>query len=315
MTDLAIGVDLGGTKIAAVLADRAGRVIADAQVATAPADGPAAVVQRLAGLVAHLLQAAEQPVVGVGIGSPGYVDADAGVVRNAVNLGWQEVPLAHELGRQLPAGLPIQVENDANVQALGEYHFGAGRGCQDFVYLGIGTGLGSGILCGGRLVRGALFAAAELGHLSLDPAGRTCACGVRGCVETVVSGPGIVATAAELLAQGSHATALNAGPALTARVLTDAARAGDPLALAVFAKAGQWLGMVCALCAAVLNPARVIVGGGLGAPAFDLLAPAAVDELRRRVIRNNWAGLELVPSGLTSSALGASALAWHSAQG
>src|SRR5690606_37762564 len=125
-----------------------------------------------------------------------------GVVRNAVNLGWREVALAAEtaqaVARHTQTDVPVWIENDANVQALGEYIFGAAQGIDNFVHIAIGSGLGSGILMHGDLITGATYTAAEMGHLSLDPAGRLCACGLRGCIETVVSGPGLVKTVQEL---------------------------------------------------------------------------------------------------------------------
>ncbi len=310
---LAIGVDVGATKIAAALVDRGGGVIAERRTATAPAGGPSAVIQRIASLARELLDDAPAPVSGIGVGTPGYVDPAAGVVTNAVNLGWDRVHLVDELRAGIDAHLDILAENDANVMALGEYHYGAARACANFIYASIGSGLGSGIVVDCRLVSGADFRAAELGHLSLDPAGRQCACGLRGCVETVVSGPGILATAREFLTSGATST-LADEPGLTPEQVLHAARDGDALALAVFDHTASWLGQALSACVALLNPERIIIGGGMGLAAFDLLTPGVHAEFERRIIPLSYANLRIVPSQVHSSAVGASSLVWHSLQ-
>jgi glucokinase len=315
-TPLAIGIDVGATKIAAALVTRQGEVLVEERVVTAAKDGGAAVVERIAATVSNLAARAPGPVAGVGIGAPGFVDSVQGVVYNAVNLGWVEMALAAEVrrlaGETAPGDrLDIWVDNDANVQALGEYFYGAARGVENSVCITIGTGLGCGIVVDGRLVAGATFTAAELGHFSLDPDGRRCACGLRGCVETVVSGPGLVATARELLAAGGIPTGLDAGPALTSRGIEAAARAGDALALAALAEVGRWLGIAFAAIAMILNPEVIVVGGGLGLSTFDLLVPSALAELARRAVAQSYSQLRIVPSQVTSSAVGASSLVWQ----
>lgn len=147
-------------------------------------------------------------VRGIGIGTPGQVNPTAGIVRNAVNLSWREVALVDEMRARLGARVPIWIQKDANASALGEYLFGAAQGCDDFVYISIGSGLGGGVVAGGRLLTGAAWNAAELGHLSLDPGGWLCACGNRGCAETVVSGPGLLAVTRGYLDEGDHDSAL-----------------------------------------------------------------------------------------------------------
>lgn len=192
---LAIGVDVGATKIAAALVTSGGQVLQARQVRTVPDRGRQAVLDSIAALVEALRAQAPAPPLGAGIGTPGRVDAEAGIVHNAVNLGWDEVHLVAEIRARLAVALPVWVQKDANASALGEYYFGAAAGCQDFVYLSVGSGLGGGVLTGGKLVTGANWNAAELGHLSLDPNGQLCACGGRGCAETVISGPGLLALA------------------------------------------------------------------------------------------------------------------------
>lgn len=313
--ELAIGIDVGATKIAAALVTAAGEIVAEARAATDPAAGPDAVVARIAEAACELLAQATAPVAGVGIGTPGYVDSPAGVVRNAVNLGWVEVPVAEQVAARIAAAtgatLPVYIENDANVQALGEHVFGIAQAVDTFAHVAIGSGLGSGLLVNGQVIAGSSYTAAEMGHLVLDPMGRLCACGLHGCVETVVSGPGLVKSARELA--GVNAPAWVQDPALVAETVVAQARRGDGVALAALDLTATWLGMTLASIVAVINPALIVVGGGLGHAAFDLLIPGALAELARRTPAQSRIALQVLPSQVHSSAVGASALVWHHA--
>lgn len=318
---LAIGIDLGATKVAGALVNDHGEALAETRAQTQTAAGVKAgvapVVARIAEVVAQLLaqapQISDEPVAGVGIGTPGLVDGAAGIVRNAVNLGWTEVALAAEvtqaIATQIGRTLPVWVENDANSQAVGEYIFGAGRGLDTFALVAIGTGLGGAILANGQLIAGATYTAAELGHLSLDPdGGRPCACGLRGCVETVVSGPGLVKTMQERIARDGQNTLTGD---FHAEEVVAAARQGDAVASAAITHTAQWLGMALATYVALLNPAAIIIGGGLGLSAFDLLVPTARAELARRALPQSHERLQIVPAQVVSSAVGAAALVWQ----
>ena len=311
---LAIGIDLGATKVAGALVNEQGQILAEGRALTEAQAGVAHVVARLVDVVAQLLtQAGDVPVAGVGIGTPGLVDGAAGIVRDAVNLGWTEVKLAQEaattIANQTGRKLPVWVENDANSQAVGELIFGAGRGLDNFALVTIGTGLGGGIIANRQLIAGATYTAAEMGHLSLDPDhGRRCGCGLSGCVEGVVSGPGLVKNAQELLATGQRS--LLTGD-FQAETVVDAARRGDAVAMAALAKSASWLGIALAAYVALLNPAAIIIGGGLGLSAFDLLVPTARVELARRALRQSLEHLKIVPAEVTSSAVGAAALVWQ----
>jgi len=308
---LTIGVDLGATKIAAALVASDGRILASNQTPTEPTKGSLAVLERIAAQVNDLLRRSPGLVSGVGIGSPGQVNSRLGIVRNAVNLGWDEIHLAAEVQLRLEQQLPVFIQKDANLSALGEYYFGAGQGCQDFVYLGIGSGLGGGILSGGHLINGADWNAAELGHLSLDTDGEICACGLRGCAETIVSGPGLLNLVRQYLAEGRLRSELVADPALTTSLILHAARSGDELARAALERLGGWLGMIMAACVAVLNPRRFVIGGGLGLAAFDELKPPALLELSRRTLPASLQSLTCLPSQVESSAVGAASLVWY----
>lgn len=307
----AIGVDLGATKIAASLVTRTGQVLATRHSATEAAAGFEAVADRMAALIEQLQAIAPGPLDGVGIGSPGQVNPRDGVVRNAVNLGWREAPVVERVRAKLNRPPLIWVQTDTKAGALGEYFFGAGRDCADFVYLAIGSGLGSGVIANGRLITGVANCASELGHLSLDPEqGRLCVCGLRGCAETIVSGPGLLQTVRELLRVQPDRSGWENQAGMTTRAVLEAARAGDEIAHAAIDRISTGLGSVMAACVGVLNPDRFVIGGGVGLAAFDLIAPGALREVQRRVLPDSHARLTLARSQLESSAVGAACLVW-----
>jgi glucokinase len=255
-----------------------------------------------------ILAEAKVSVCGVGIGSPGQVYAQTGVVSRAVNLKWKEVHLGSGVRSRLAVDLPVKVENDANVAALGEGYFGSGRGCDDLIFLGLGSGLGSGIVAGGWLMTGAHQAAADLGHLSLDLNGRLCACGKRGCAETLLSGPGLLRAAEELRKAGPCATTLPADSAWTTGQVIAAARQGDALAAAAIEMLALNLGQLMGISAAVVDPDIIVIGGGLGVAAADLLIPPAAQQMERYLPGMLQGKIRVVVSSLASPAIGAACL-------
>ena len=309
----AIGIDVGATKIAAALVGPAGEVVDTRHRPTHPERGSEAVLDDIATLARQLWPQEAATLAGIGIGTPGQVNGETGTVHNAVNLGWKEVPLVAEVQARLQTEIALWVQKDANAAALGEYVFGAARGHDDFVYLSVGSGLGGGIVAGGRLITGAEWNAAEVGHLVLDTAGRRCACGQRGCAETVVSGPGLSHLFDRYRKAGRYATELPA--AATNRQIVAAAAEGDELARAALAGVGAGLGEVMAACVALLNPGLIVIGGGLGLAAFEWLLPAACAELRRRVLPGSTRPLTAERSQVESSAVGAAGLVWHYGEG
>ena len=308
---LAIGIDLGATKIAAALVTRQGCSVAMTKRATVPQQGVEAVLDLVAEIIDSLSRQAETPIAGIGIGTPGRVDPRAGVVHNAVNLGWQEVALATGIQTRLNNNLPIFIQKDANAEVLGEAYFGAGQGCENLVYIGLGSGLGGGAIVNGQLILGDDLTASEVGHLSLDPTGRLCSCGQRGCAETIVSGTGVLALAREYLAREVYPTNMDDSPTLTSAMILAAARNNDTLAVFVLGQAARWLGQIVAIYATILNPGRIVIGGGFGRAAFDLLLPGVQTALGQYALPMNHRHLQIVPSQLTSSAVGASCLVWH----
>jgi glucokinase len=311
----AIGIDIGATKIASVLLSESGEVVKSSQVLTLPEEGPQAALDKVADQILTLAQGCPGAIAGIGIGSPGKVDSQRGVVYNAVNLGWTEVSLTEEITRRLPQGLPVWIQKDANLSALGEYYFGACQGVHDFVYLGIGSGLGAGIISSGRLITGSDWYAADVGHLSVDPEGSRCVCGGRGCAETVASGPGLVRVTQQMIGKLHLASTLSNEANLTPADILAAAHNDDTLALQALAEVGRVLGIIMSACTVILNPSRFVVGGGLGLAGFDYILPAAREELTKRTIPESRALLEIVPSRVESPAIGAACLVWYAHAG
>jgi glucokinase len=307
----AIGIDIGATKIASVLLSEAGKVVESSQVLTLAEEGPGAVLDKVADQVLGLAERSPGALAGVGVGSPGKVDSDRGKVYNAVNLGWMEISLIEEISRRIHEALPVWVQKDANLSALGEYYFGAGKDLRDFIYLGLGSGLGAGIISGGHPITGGDGYAADVGHLSVDPEGAVCVCGGRGCAETVASGPGLVRVTSQMLANGSKGSTLLNRSELTSADVLSAAREGDHLALKALGEVGSVLGIIMSACIAILNPSRLVIGGGLGQAGYEFIIPAAQEELRRRTIPEHRNLLDIVPSRVESPAIGAACLVWY----
>lgn len=304
-------IDLGGTNVRLGLVQD-GRILARARFATQAQAGPADLLARLAQGVQDLAgQARAQGLApaGLGVASPGVIDRAAGVVRFSPNLpGWRDIPLAGELARA--TGLPTALENDANLYALGEHRYGAGRGQGDLACFTLGTGVGGGLIINGRLVVGELGCGGELGHTLVEPGGRPCGCGARGCLEAYASATGLAGMLAEALAQG-RPSALAAGDGVER--MAQAAGQGDALAGELFARAGQALGRATATLAATAGLGLMVIGGGVAA-AWPLMQGAARQELTRCLHIVDPGRVRLVPGELGGDAplLGAAAFAAES---
>jgi glucokinase len=240
------------------------------------------------------------------------VDARAGTVTGAVNLGWARVELAKEVRRRLPRDLPVYIEKDTNAGVLGEMYFGNAKGSRDVVLLTIGTGFGAGVISDGHLIIGGRTAATDIGHLSLDPAGRACICGARGCLETTLSGAGVLTVAREIAKAGRHPTSLPSGETWTPAQILTAARGNDPLAVAVIDEMARVLGAALGMCAVLFDPDCIIVGGGFGDASADLLLPRAEKAMLGHMgparVRP-----KILPSAVRSSAVGAACIAFAGA--
>lgn len=280
---LTIGVDVGGTKIAAGVVDDAGALLATTRRET-PATDPAMIEAQIEDAVAEL--SAGYDVSAVGVAAAGFVNTTTGMVLFAPNLAWRDEPLGPDLVLRL--GLPVVIENDANAAAWGEHRFGAASHVRDMVLLTVGTGLGGGIVTEGRLLRGAGGLGAELGHMRVVPDGIRCGCGNRGCWEQYASGSALEREARDLIGSGSlHAARLlelSGGDPKQLRgyLVTQAAHEGDPASVELLADLGRWLGEGMASIAAVLDPSVFVVGGGV-VEAGELLIEPARQALRRHL--------------------------------
>jgi glucokinase len=273
---LALGLDIGGTKLAAGVVRGDGAVLSSLHVPSRTAEGPESMVSRLLELGR---QAVDDAGVGwadvsfVGIGCGGPLDPLTGVIQSPPNLpGWDDIPLVAMVERALR--LPAVVDNDATAAALAEWRYGAGRshGVRHLVYLTISTGIGGGLVLDGVLYRGAAGNAGELGHLTVDRLGRPCGCGRRGCLEAYASGTNIAARAREALA-GGRASSMSGIAELTARDVAEAAAAGDPVAGEVWDETTAILGSAMANILDVFNPELIVLGGGVTRAGDQLLAP------------------------------------------
>jgi glucokinase len=311
----AIGIDIGATKIASVLLSQEGELIDSSQILTLAHEGPQAVFDRIADQILYLARQKPGAVVGVGIGSPGKVDSKQGVVYNAVNLGWKEINLDEEITNRTGKSLPIWIQKDANLNALGEYYFGACQNCANFVYIGVGSGLGAGIISNGNLVTGGDWYAADVGHLSIDPDGPPCVCGGHGCAELVASGPALVRLTQQMLANPSATSMLSEQGDLTPSDILAAAENGDALAVEALNEVGRVLGIVMSAFTVILNPSRFVIGGGLGIAGFDFIIPRVREELMRRTLPNHRGQMDIVRSQVESPAIGSACLVWYALSG
>ena len=282
MTRLAIGVDIGGTKVAAGLVDEAGVVLDRARRLT-PSRDPEAVERTIVEVVQELRTGRE--IAGVGIGAAGFVDAERASVLFAPHLAWRNEPLRDAVTAAL-GGLIVVVENDANAAAWAEWRFGAAQGESRLVCVTLGTGIGGGIVIDGVVQRGRWGMAGEFGHMVVVPDGRRCECGNRGCLEQYASGNVLGREARELAAAGSPVTVPlveRVGGDLSQLVgplITEAAQDGDPAAIELFDDIGRWLGIGLANLAAALDPGTFVIGGGVS-DAGELLLQPARESFRR----------------------------------
>lgn len=276
-----IGVDVGGTKVLGGVVNEHGTVLAHARRDT-PRQGGSALTQAIADVALELMKDFE--VESVGISAAGFVSSDRKTMLATPNIaGWNGVNLDKELGTLI--GLPLVIENDANAAAWGEARFGAGVNERHLMMLTIGTGIGGGVVVNGQLYRGAFGIAAEFGHMRVVPDGHLCGCGARGCFEQYASGNALLRHAREAISASPEVArnllALGDGTVagLTGKHITDAARQGDAVALAAFNTTAQWLGAGIASLSVLLDPACVVIGGGVIDAGEILLAPtrAAVE--------------------------------------
>jgi glucokinase len=270
-----IGIDVGGTKVLGGVVDENGKVIATARKDT-PRQGGSALTQTIADIANELMQGHD--VESVGVSAAGFVSSDRKTMLATPNIAdWNGINLDEELTKLI--GLDVIIENDANAAAWGEAKFGAGRNQAHMMMLTVGTGIGGGVVVNGALYRGAFGIAAEFGHMRVVPDGHLCGCGARGCFEQYASGNALLRHAREAISASPEIARnlLSRGDGsvegLTGKAITDAARDGDPVALAAFNTTGQWLGAGIATLSVILDPACVVIGGGVIDAGEILLKP------------------------------------------
>lgn len=276
-----LGLDIGGTKLAAGVAGDDGSLLSREVIAARTEDGPDTMIDRLVAMGRRVMTASGVPpssIAATGVSCGGPLDIRSGVVREPTNLpGWIDVPLVARLTTDfadLLGDKPVYLENDANASALAEHRYGAGRGVRNLVYLTISTGIGGGVIVDDRVMEGESGNAAEIGHMSLCHDGWECPCGSRGCLEAFASGTNIARRARERVARGEPSTLTALAPdAVTAREVAEAARAGDPLACAVWDETVAVLGAGVGSIINLFNPRLVILGGGVTAVGDQLVAP------------------------------------------
>ena len=271
---LTVGIDVGGTKILGGVVDPDGVIVEELRVESPAADG-GQIEKAIDHLVSELRS--RHDITAVGVGIAGYVDKARAVVMFAANLALLNVNLKAELEDRV--GIPVVIENDANAAAWGEFTFGAGHDVDDLLLVTVGTGIGGGIVLDGELFRGAFGVAAEIGHVRVVPDGLLCGCGNRGCFEQYASGRALVrearaqARVGSLLAKDLVDRAGGDPDQITGPLITQAAQEGDPFAAELIASIGRWLGEGIASLTDVLDPAVVVIGGGVSEAGDMLLTP------------------------------------------
>jgi glucokinase len=284
MTAFAIGVDLGGTNLRIAAVDDTGRLMEKMTTGTQVARGRDHVIDEMSAAIRELAAKFKaDTLLGIGIGVPGIIDMETGMLRESPNLpGWHDYPVRDEIEKRL--GTRVILENDANSAALGEKWLGAARDHDDMCMLTLGTGVGGGIVLDGRVWHGFKGMAAELGHITVEPNGPACGCGSRGCVEQFASATAVVRMAKEAISSGRApelARAQSDNPEFGSKIVYQMAIQGDRAAQEIYQKVGWALGIVVADLVNIFNLPIYVIGGGV-ASAWDAFAPTLLKEVAAR---------------------------------
>lgn len=283
-----VGIDMGASHLSILLADFAAQVIDEAEVPFTIADGPEACLERANTLISELLQKNNLSIAqisSIGLGVPGPIASEAGMVfAPPIMPGWDGFPIQANIESHW--NLPVSLNNDAELGALGEWAYGSGRGENFLAYIKVGTGIGSGLLLNGQIYRGATGSAGEIGHLTIEENGPLCDCGNAGCLEALAGGKALARQAREAIQKGQRTLLSSLGPieAITARDVASAARRGDLVSQQIIARAGSYLGIAIAGLVNLFNPRVVVLGGGV-AQIGDLLLQPIRDTVARRSLQ------------------------------
>jgi glucokinase len=298
----AIGIDIGGTKIAGALVDAEGQIVKELRVPS-PAQDSAALVDAVVGLIEELAKGHE--VLGAGVAAAGFIDAEQSNIIYAPNISWRNEPFKAHLEAKL--NIPVIIENDANAAGWAEYRYGAGKGYKHMVMLTIGTGVGGAVITDSKMLRGGFGIAGELGHLRIVPDGLPCGCGQNGCLESYGSGTALLKAARTLAesgdASGERLRELQAAAGqLSGQEVYQAILESDPGALRLLSELGDWLGQGIASLVAVLDPQIVVIGGGVSAAGDLLLNPIREAYLRHLPARGFRPELKIVGAEFVNDA-------------
>ncbi|NQK49484.1 ROK family glucokinase [Streptococcus suis] len=316
MSKKIIGIDLGGTSVKLAILTTEGEIQEKWSIKTNILDDGSHIVPDIIDSIKQRFEThglTKDDFLGVGMGSPGVVDSEAGTVIGAYNLNWKTLQLVKDQFESA-LGLPFFIDNDANVAALGEQWVGAGNNNPNVVFMTLGTGVGGGVIAAGNLIRGVKGAGGELGHITVDfNEPFACTCGKKGCLETVASATGIVNLsrryADKYAGDAKLKQMIDDGQDVTAKDVFDLAKEGDDLALIVYRHFSEYLGVACANIAAVLNPAYIVLGGGVSAAGEFLL-----DGVRKVFAENSFPQIKestqivLATRGNDAGVLGAASL-------
>ena len=309
-----IGVDIGGTNIKIALVDFEGKIIYSNTTPTRAEMGFEAGVANIKQAIKDLMQetgADNKTIDAIGFGLPGQIDYKEGFVKNLPNIpGWVNIPLAKIIEEEF--NIPTRLDNDVRCAALGELNFGAGKGCENLICITVGTGIGSGIVLNGKLVRGASNAAGEIGHIKMSlNDGPLCGCGDYGCFEAYASGPSIVTMAKEYISGGKSAKykEMATDGIITPYVVAQAALQGDSVSIQIFKQIGTIIGVGLSSVVNLLNPEKIIIGGGV-ADAGDILLEPIRKTILERAMPIQAGAVQIVPAQLANAAgvIGASLL-------
>ena len=283
-----IGIDLGGTSTKFAIADLEGTILQNWSIPTDKSEQGELIVPNMIKSMKHrlaLYQMKIEDIFGIGLGSPGKVDSEKGSVVGAYNLNWTTPKNVCQI-IQNEIGIRPYIENDANVAALGERWKGAGNNEDNMVFITLGTGVGGGVINDGKIIRGNGLCAGEIGHLIVDPEGIQCTCGNKGCLETICSATGIVNLARllseEYSGESELLASLNSGQEITSKDIFTSAKEGDKFAQYIVKKICFNLGIACANIANILNPAKIVLGGGV-AMAGEYLRQQVEDDFKKFV--------------------------------
>ncbi|GFP21465.1 glucokinase [Candidatus Hakubella thermalkaliphila] len=274
----AIGVDIGGINIKTGLVEDSGHILYKRVVQARPEEAVKVILQEVMDLVGEIIKFAEEKGIrfrGIGIGAPGLIDSQEGIIRFLTNFPkWKDVPVGELFNKTF--NLPIFIENDVRAAALGEHKFGAGRNKEHLICLAIGTGIGSGIIIDGQLLKGSRQFGGEVGHMTVLPDGPPCACGNRGCLEMMASARSVTRRAMEALSRQEETSLLKVYKekgAITPEDVAQEASQGDLVSRRIYEETGQWLGIGVASLINIFNPEMVIIGGGVANAGELLLEP------------------------------------------